>query len=290
MPAQVKGKSRVQIRDLDDLVRWIQSEPTPDEVLVLEPSESLLREPSFIDELAESSKVKGALIELQGSPLAHPFYQLTNAGATVLCPTPGRIDMHFDKLVRDNIPASIQESGEHVLAARAADQDLGELLRRKLIEEAFEVAGAESEEDVIEELADLEEVLLALRANLQISASDVEAARQRKLTKRGGFGGGYVLKRTSTREIAEPSQDLLPGLDQTLDDLDIWEIHGDSMTIRLDRAPSRGTLTRIVDMLDGAARITVDLRARELEISAAPMPKENTEILGSDQLPLDGFE
>jgi predicted house-cleaning noncanonical NTP pyrophosphatase (MazG superfamily) len=58
-------------------------------------------------------------------------------------------------------------------------------LRQKLVEEAFEVLDAKSE-DLIGELADVQEVMKALGRALGVSATDIELEREEKEERRGG--------------------------------------------------------------------------------------------------------
>ena len=57
----------------------------------------------------------------------------------------------------------------------------------KIIEETSELSKASNKNDLIEELADLQEILLALYENEKISVKEIEAVRKNKLKKRGGF-------------------------------------------------------------------------------------------------------
>lgn len=65
-------------------------------------------------------------------------------------------------------------------------------LRQKLIEEAHEIVGATDRESLIEELADAQEVIIALTKHHKISISDIEVRRQKKLSDKGGFERGQL--------------------------------------------------------------------------------------------------
>jgi predicted house-cleaning noncanonical NTP pyrophosphatase (MazG superfamily) len=58
-------------------------------------------------------------------------------------------------------------------------------LRRKLVEETFEVLDAKTADQVAEELADVREVSLSIMAELGIAETNVEAARREKFNRRG---------------------------------------------------------------------------------------------------------
>lgn len=92
------------------------------------------------------------------------------------------------KLVRDKIPDLIAESDRtpqitilDPLAYRAALVD-------KLDEEARELRRAQTPEAVIEESADVLEVLIALAAWHGITLDTIVGAAHRKRAERGGFG------------------------------------------------------------------------------------------------------
>lgn len=93
----------------------------------------------------------------------------------------------YNKLVRDNIPVIIQQAGK-VPKTTVLDQDrYVEELKVKLLEEANEILKAEEHNEVVEEAADLLEVLHALLGAKGISLEDIESVRKQKKEERGGF-------------------------------------------------------------------------------------------------------
>lgn len=93
----------------------------------------------------------------------------------------------YNKLVRNNIPAIIQQAGK-VPKTTVLDQDrYVEELKVKLLEEANEILKAEEHNEVVEEAADLLEVLHALLGAKGISLEDIESVRKQKKEERGGF-------------------------------------------------------------------------------------------------------
>lgn len=93
------------------------------------------------------------------------------------------------KLVRDNIPGLHPQHGYHVASAR----ELAALLKLKVVEEAGEVAGARSVEELTEELADLMEVITRLGRHYGIMPLDVEMVRVTKRKRLGAFDDGWVM-------------------------------------------------------------------------------------------------
>ena len=89
----------------------------------------------------------------------------------------------FHKLIRDFIPQIIDGDGQVAVVRQLNDGEFRTELVRKLHEEVNEFSSAPS----IEELADIQEVVLALAGVLGKSAAQLEEARQKKRALRGGF-------------------------------------------------------------------------------------------------------
>ncbi|KTG09441.1 hypothetical protein AUR64_16825 [Haloprofundus marisrubri] len=97
----------------------------------------------------------------------------------------------YDKLVRDGIPAIIRESGERPVTHVAEGDEHRRRLAEKLVEEAKEF----EESRQPEELADVLEVVAAIRKQMGIDADELDRLRWVKREARGGFEGGVVLER-----------------------------------------------------------------------------------------------
>lgn len=94
----------------------------------------------------------------------------------------------LNKLVRDNIVDLFAKEGiVSTSFALEDDNDYLEALTQKLIEELQEVFSAENSEELLEELADIEDVLAAFKALLKLDQKDIEAAREKKLALKGSF-------------------------------------------------------------------------------------------------------
>jgi len=90
------------------------------------------------------------------------------------------------KLVRDLIPDIIRATGRVPVVRRLSDEDYRTALRVKAQEELDELVDATGG-DLVEELADLHEVLRGIAAHDGIAWSAVEAAATAKRATRGGF-------------------------------------------------------------------------------------------------------
>lgn len=89
----------------------------------------------------------------------------------------------YKKLVRDKIPEKIQKSGGSPITRILDDKEYLKELVRKLKEET-----SEFEEDYsVEELADIQEVLFAIREALGIRAVELEDIRRMKAQTNGRF-------------------------------------------------------------------------------------------------------
>ncbi|NLY66247.1 MAG: nucleoside triphosphate pyrophosphohydrolase [Tissierellia bacterium] len=89
----------------------------------------------------------------------------------------------YKKLVRDNIPEIIRESGKECIIETMEDKEYERELNNKLLEEVEEYIESES----VEEIADILEVIYAILEFKNIPVKEVEEIRLRKRKERGGF-------------------------------------------------------------------------------------------------------
>jgi len=90
------------------------------------------------------------------------------------------------KLVRDGIPELIKSNGDEAEVKKLSEKEYERELRKKLVEEAKELAWAPQEE-LVNELADVLELLKTISAQYDIDFREVERYRVEKRRKRGGF-------------------------------------------------------------------------------------------------------
>lgn len=89
----------------------------------------------------------------------------------------------YKKLVRDKIPEIIRKNGKEPVTRILDEKEYLHELVKKLKEEV-----AEFEEDhSVEELADIKEVLIAIREALGIRAGELEDVRRKKADTNGRF-------------------------------------------------------------------------------------------------------
>jgi predicted house-cleaning noncanonical NTP pyrophosphatase (MazG superfamily) len=94
--------------------------------------------------------------------------------------------IEYHKLVRDRIPEIIRQDGRECATEIMAEEEHRQALLEKLLEEAQEAA-AVGLEKLVEELADLYEVIDALLAAYGIKREAVMAKQVRKRAERGGW-------------------------------------------------------------------------------------------------------
>lgn len=98
--------------------------------------------------------------------------------------------MKYNKLVRDKIPEHIKSKGGIPITHIADDKEYWEKLKGKLLEEIKEF----SENEVIEEMADIQEVIDAICDYKNFSKKDIETARKKKNKERGAFKKKIILE------------------------------------------------------------------------------------------------
>jgi len=108
-----------------------------------------------------------------------------------------------EKLVRDKIIQSMQELGAQVRWRTLNDQEYERALRAKLMEEAEEVRQAQSRKELIEELADVFEVIDAFKQLYAIKQEDIACAQVEKREKKGGFFERKYIETTAYPEGSE---------------------------------------------------------------------------------------
>lgn len=93
----------------------------------------------------------------------------------------------YNKLVRDKIPEIIENDGKQCTTKILDDESYIIELKKKVHEELQEYEEATSDEEAIEELADILELMHALAKTHGSTIKEVEKIRADKAEKRGGF-------------------------------------------------------------------------------------------------------
>lgn len=96
----------------------------------------------------------------------------------------------LNKLVRAKL-VDLYRQQSQVPSYRLLDQqELKKALLMKLVEEVHEL----SKENLVEELADIEQVLDDIKVAYKIDNNEIKAAKQAKLTHKGGFSEGVFIE------------------------------------------------------------------------------------------------
>lgn len=94
------------------------------------------------------------------------------------------------KLIRDQVPDLVRAAGGEISTVELTGAELLTALRAKVLEEAGEVAEATTRDALVEELADLREVLDRLAALEGIGDDEVRDRADAKRRTHGGFEHG----------------------------------------------------------------------------------------------------
>lgn len=94
----------------------------------------------------------------------------------------------FNKLTRDKAVERLEAQGAKVESKILEDNaEYLESVTQKIVEELEEVFDSQSQEELIVELADLEEILDAFKKLVKIDQKDIDAVRKAKAEERGLF-------------------------------------------------------------------------------------------------------
>lgn len=176
-----------ETKAVSSMVRQVKIQPIEND---------LLRNKDLLKSIGELTKKIGAVILLEGGTLSHAYYQLMQTNAIVEVAYPfhsSEEKREFNKLVRDKIPRKIQQGGESVRVARLDGDQLLRVLREKLVEEAYEALASSDHDEIIDELADVEEVIEGILKHLKVKRKELHDRKKAKYDKAGGFDEGYVL-------------------------------------------------------------------------------------------------
>ena len=110
----------------------------------------------------------------------------------------------FNKLVRDKLPGIYEKLDQRLTWRHLNGLALLKALQDKLIEESAEIPFESNNiESIIDELADVEQVMDDIKAKLAISDVEVEKTKQRKLVKKGGFSNGIFVESIELKDDDE---------------------------------------------------------------------------------------
>ena len=93
----------------------------------------------------------------------------------------------YNKLVRDNIPEIIRQHGDTCQTETMTESEFQWALRQKVVEEAQEVMQATTHSNLVQELADLYEVVDMLLQTNDITPDMLRTEQERRRVTLGSF-------------------------------------------------------------------------------------------------------
>lgn len=105
----------------------------------------------------------------------------------------------YNKLVRDRIPEIITKDGNTADIIILSEESFKQAIKDKLIEEATEVANAQNRDDILSELADLQEVMDSIKQIYNINTLEVNTIQAVKALQRDKFDKKIYLKSVSEK-------------------------------------------------------------------------------------------
>ncbi len=106
-----------------------------------------------------------------------------------------------EKLIRDNIPQRLVSKKIKSYERIMEQEEYIDALKTKLVEEAHECVEAKDRNELIEELADVLEIMNALTQSYGIEMKQVEEKRLQKQSTHGGFNKKVYCSHIDGRRI-----------------------------------------------------------------------------------------
>lgn len=97
------------------------------------------------------------------------------------------------KLVRDKIPEIITQNWEKCEFYICSDDEYFQSLKEKVVEESKEILDSKNDKELIEEIADLYEVIDTIISNKKLNLDDIKNIQSDKKNIRWGFGKRIIL-------------------------------------------------------------------------------------------------
>jgi predicted house-cleaning noncanonical NTP pyrophosphatase (MazG superfamily) len=106
----------------------------------------------------------------------------------------------FEKLIRDKLLEDIKSKGIKATQLIIDQNEYIKYLKEKLVEEASEVLEAKNDAELLEELADVLEIMITLSHACHVPFELIESARLKKKEAKGGFEGKTYVKFVEVEE------------------------------------------------------------------------------------------
>jgi len=109
----------------------------------------------------------------------------------------------FNKLIRDKLKDEYVKLDHRATYIELSESELLEALKQKIIEEAKEIPADGLKEEIISELADIEQVIEDIAKRYGILDKEIVSAKQKKFEKKGGFAEGLFVERVELNDDDE---------------------------------------------------------------------------------------
>ncbi|MDQ3018369.1 MAG: nucleoside triphosphate pyrophosphohydrolase [bacterium] len=104
----------------------------------------------------------------------------------------------YNKLVRDKIPEIIAADGVECKTKILETKEYREVLLAKVVEEALEIQESKGDiKELVEEVGDVLEVIDAIVKEFALDETAIQAVREERREKRGGFDKKILLESTN---------------------------------------------------------------------------------------------
>ena len=109
----------------------------------------------------------------------------------------------FNKLVRDKLIKEFERSGQGVIHRHVTAADHIKALKQKIAEEASEIPINGNRDDLVSEIADVQQAIDDLKALCEITNDQVTEVQQVKFSNKGGFLSGDFVETLELRDDDE---------------------------------------------------------------------------------------
>jgi predicted house-cleaning noncanonical NTP pyrophosphatase (MazG superfamily) len=95
--------------------------------------------------------------------------------------------IYYKKLIRDEIPKRIEESGGKYLCKKLNQKDFKKELLKKVSEESNGITFAKKKKEIISEIGDVLDVIDEIKKVFKISSEEIKGSRKNEFRRKGGF-------------------------------------------------------------------------------------------------------
>lgn len=109
----------------------------------------------------------------------------------------------FNKLIRDKLKEEYVKMGQVAVYKKLSRSEVLDAFKQKIIEEAREIPVDGTKEDIISELADIQQVIDDFARRTHITDEEIATAKEKKFTKKGGFSQALYVEKLELKDDDE---------------------------------------------------------------------------------------